>query len=652
MADLFQTSVSGLLAAQQALATTSHNISNANTDSYSRQRVEFGTRVPQLSGGSGYLGTGVNVETIQRVFNQSQLTSVQSNTSEYSRLDTFSQLSSRVDSLLADDSAGISPALQDFFGAAQQLAGDPTDSAARQDMLDKAKSLASRFHQLDQRLSEMESGVNQQLDGQVAEINQLADSIASLNQQIVVAQGKAQGQPANDLLDKRDSLLKQLSQRVKTRVVYQEDGSADVSIGKGDSLVTGAYASQLKVTANSYDPAQPEISLVGNNSTVNVTNNISGGSLGGLLDFRREVLYPTLDNLGRVATTVAATVNQQQNLGLQFDNGAPAFGSDFFTYAQPQVLPGQASTTPPSVTIDPTTVQNLQDSDFRLSYDGTNWTLTRLSDNSSQTLAGAPGGDVVYGMRIDTSGVAPAPAAGDNFLIRPTRAGADGIETNITRPGQIAAARALLSGEQTDSTGQSANTGTGAISDVTISNTTNLPLGGDITLTYNGTGFTVAGGPGGTVAYDLTANPQYETQGKPVTFAGYGGMTFTLTGKPDVGDTFVISDNTSSVGDNANALAMGALQNATTMDNGSSTLQESYSSLVGQIGNSTLRANTARDAQKSILDQAVSDQQSTSGVNLEEEAANMLKFQKAFQASAKSISIASTLFQSILSAVG
>ena len=318
----------------------------------------------------------------------------------------------------------------------------------------------------------------------------------------------------------------------------------------------------------------------------------------------------------------------------------------------PGVTGAGQTTTPPSVTIDPATVENLQNSDFQLSYDGTNWTLTRLSDNSSQTLPGAPGGDVVYGMRIDTSGVAPAPAAGDNFLIRPTRAGAGGIETNITRPGQIAAARALLSGEQTDGTGQSSNTGTTAISDVTISNTTNLPLAGDITLTYNGTGFDVTGGPGGTVAYDLTANPEYETQGKQVTFAGYGDMTFTLTGRPDVGDSFVISNNTASVGDNANALAIGALQNDTVMDSGGSTLQESYSALVGEVGNSTLRASTAADAQKSILDQAVSDQQATSGVNLEEEAANMLKFQKAFQASAQSISIANTLFQSILNAVG
>lgn len=669
MSDIFQNSISGLLAFQRALATTSHNIANVNTEGYSRQRVEFGTRTASASG-NGFFGSGVEVRTVRRIFDQSRQTAVEQNTAEFRRLDTIAGLARRLDDLVADQSAGLSPALQGFFNGVQDLANDPSSSTARQALLTAGENLAGRLRFLDQRFASIGRDVDAQLRVGVAEINQLAESIASLNEAIAAERGRAGGQPPNDLLDQRNRLITELSGKIGTRVVAQDDGSLNVFIGNGQTLVAGFNANRLEIVPGAEDPERAEI-VLGNGSGPGsrITATLQGGDVGGLLDFRREILEPTRNELGRIAASVALSVNRQQNLGFQFDLGAAGqLGDDFFRIGDPNVVPrpGNAGAGAVSVQFAANAPSALNGSDYRLRYDGTNWNVTRLSDGQSVYSGTGPQIDFGEGIVIDVGGT---PSAGDSFLIQPTRSIAESLQVALTRPSQIAAASPLAAAEATDATGQALNGGTGALSGLQVFTTDGLPLAsgvGPITLTYDAANdrYDVTDANGldyGSIAFDPATDASGLTVGGPGganytpgadgSLTDIGAVQFTLSGNPENGDRFVISRNSGARGDNGNALALGELAESSILNGGETTFQEAYASLVGDIGTSTLRAEVNRDAQQSVLNQAQAARDAVSGVNLDEEAANLLKFQQAYQASAQAIAIANTLFDSLLSAV-
>jgi flagellar hook-associated protein 1 FlgK len=653
MADIFETSISGLLTYQRALATTSHNISNVNTDGYSRQRVDLAARTPSAYG-NGFVGNGVEATTIRRAYDQARQEAVWRNTSDFKRLETFADYSGRIDDLLADQSAGLSPIMQDFFGAAQDLANDPSSSTARQAMLTQGENLVSRTRFMDDRLREIQTDVEQQLKVQVGEVSEMASAIADLNESIVAARGRTGGQPPNDLLDQRDELVRKLNEKVSAKVVEEGDGAINVFLGNGQALVSRFQANQLTIVNGVDDPQRPEIGLTGNGSTpVNITRNLSGGSLTALLDFRRQVLEPTRDDLGRVATSVAVSVNNQQNLGMQFDGGPDgALGADFFNLGDPEVISRTTNSggvnPQPDVSLVSGQIDQLTGSNYRLGYDGTQWQMTRLSDN--QVVASGSGPFQVDGLSVDVSSLTPG--TGDSYLIRPTRQAAYDMSVALNRPSQIAAASPVRVEEATDSSGQATNGGNAQIDGLTFTGGNVPAAGSDITLEYQQAqgGFVVNGGPD-VVAYD-PSNPAQAAGLQTSLPAPYGGIEFTVSGTPDEGDSFVISRNTNAHGDNANALAMGNLPDQSLMDSGNATFQEAYSGLVGDVGTETLRAKVGRDAQQSVLDQATAAREEVAGVNLDEEAANLAKFQKAYQASAQAVSIANTLFDSLLAAVG
>ena len=259
--DLLGTSISGLLAYQRALSVTGHNVSNAATDGYTRQRADLVTR-PPTPAGDGFIGNGVTVNTVERVMDVFINGQLNAATAAHGQVQEFYRLASQVDNLLADPQAGLMPGLQSFFNAVHDVANNPSSASARQVMLSESQSLVDRFHYLDQRLEDLRNGVNASIDNKVNEINGLADSIAAVNRDIVLAQGRAGGQPANDLLDKRDTLIKQLAERVSVTTLAQDDGSLNVFIGTGQSLVVGQSAIPLKVVGNTFDPTRKEIAVV------------------------------------------------------------------------------------------------------------------------------------------------------------------------------------------------------------------------------------------------------------------------------------------------------------------------------------------------------------------------------------------------------
>lgn len=650
MGDVFSNGVSGLLAFQRAINTTAHNIANVNTEGYSRQRAELAARAPEAYG-NGFLGNGVQVTSTVRLFDQSRQAAVQTSSSEHQRLTTLAEYAGRIDNLLADQTAGLSPSLQSFFDRVQDVATDPSSVPARQTLFSAGQNLVSRLHSLDNQLAQFGAQVEQQLQGQVKQVNHLADEIAQLNESIVTAQASAGGQPANDLLDQRDSLILKLSTLVSTQTVAGENGSVDVFVGNGQMLVGQFSANRVQTLPGRSDRTISEIAITRSDGTpVNITSNIRGGSLGGMLDFRREVLEPTSDRLGLIATSIAEAVNNQNRLGMQYaDTPTGQLGGDIFQVAQPQVLTDQGTVGKPAAGIarlDPSAVGELTGANYRLSYDGSGWTLSNLSTDTATAINSIP--QSIDGLLIDVSKVSGA-AAGDSFLVRPTRGGAGGIGMAITRASEIAAAAPVRVAQATNASGTPQNQGTGEIGEVRVSSTASLPLNSAYTLTFDASNnrFLVNSNTSTTIAY----NPSTDSNGVARSVPGLGGVQFTLSGQPSDGDQFLIENNNNAVGDNSNILELGKLADTGILDGGKATFQESYGGLVSDVGTATLRANANRDAQESVLNQAQAARDALSGVNLDEEAANLLKYQQAYQASAQAISIANTLFDSLLAAV-
>jgi flagellar hook-associated protein 1 FlgK len=502
-------------------------------------------------------------------------------------------------------------------------------------MLSNAEALVSRFQSMDQHMSQIREGVNTQITSTITEINSLADQVAEINHQIILAEGAAGGQSANDMLDQRDEMINQLSKLINTDTVRQSDGSVNVYIGNGQALVVGSQTLSLKAIVSPDNPDNLTIGLMSGGNTIQLPENqITGGALGGILSFRTVSLDSAQNALGRIAITLAQTFNEQHQSGMDL-NGE--MGEDFFTVPSPNVVSASTNDSSSNITVGISDFGALTSSDYRFSYDGTNYTLTRLSDNDSISTLVAPSGTTpltLDGVSVTGTSI----LANERFLIQPTINGAKNIEVNIKDTTKIAAAgpnrtNAALS-----------NTGTGTISAGTVNPlpldpnlqqpltiTFHAPYDGQFDVTGTGTG--------------LPATNQVYTAGTDISFNGY---TFQIDGSPAAGDIFTITPNSSGSADNRNVLLLGALQTANTLENGSATFQSAYGQLVSQIGNKTRELEVTSKAQANLLAQTERSIQSISGVNLDEEAANLMRFQQAFQASSKVIEISNTLFDSIL----
>ena len=626
--------VTGLQVAQAGLLTSGHNIANAATPGFTRQQILQTTNVPQFTG-SGFFGQGANVESVRRVYSQFLFSQVLSAQTTQAELDSHSLQVQQIDNMLADPSSGLSPALQDFFKSVSELSANPSSIPARQAMLSGAQALAARFQGLDQRFAEIREGVSGQIQNSVAAINSYAQQIAALNERIVLVQAGSLSQPPNDLLDQRDQLIADLNREIRVTTTAQADGSLNVFIGNGQALVVGQEEYGLQAVAALDDGNRVDVALVGpGGSALRIPDTLlSGGALGGLLAFRRDTLDPAQDSLGRVAVVLAQTFNDQHRLGQDLSG---ALGRDFFRApAAPSVLPSTSNTGAGVVSASISDVQALQASDYRLSYNGGgNYTLTRLADNVRLVDAG-PLPATVDGMALN---VAPAPALNDSFLIRPVRGGARDMGVALSDVRSIAAAGPLRT------TAANGNAGTGKISAGEVTNTTGLPLAGDITVTFDAANdrFVVTGAEAGTLSYD----PKTQSAGANFSLAA-GGFSFTISGVPVDGDQFVIARNAAGVSDNRNALALGQLQTRNLVG-ASASYQSAYSQTVSQVGNKTRQIEVALTAQANLVKQAQDAQQSLSGVNLDEEAANLMRYQQAYQAAGKVIELAGKLFDEIL----
>lgn len=647
--NLFFTGLSGLNVARTALMTTAHNTANVYTTGYSRQVAEVATNAA-VATGSGFVGTGAGVTTISRSYDRyltAQLASAQSSSAA---LNAYGTEINRVDSLLADKTSGISVLMQTFFTAVQGVANTPADSAARQQLISSAQSLSNKFRSTDQYLTDLNSSVNDQVTGSVSQINTYSTKIASLNQQISMMSAIAGGQPPNDLLDQRDQLVSDLSQIVDVKVLEQDNGKYNVFMGNGQSLVTGDQAATVKAVPSAADPTRTTVALVGIAGNVSELGSdvITGGSLGGLLSFRTQTLIPTQNAIGRLAMAVSGAFNDQHNLGVDL-NGV--LGTDFFTTATPGVFSNAKNTGDMVLSGVVTDTSKLSTSDYSVQVTdvaGTlNYAVTRLSDKQSM------GTFTTFPITFDGVSLAQASGtaqAGDSFLVQPTRTGARDMDVLVLDPAKVAAASPIVTGNT------AGNQGSGKLGTATVDSTyLATPLAANVTLSYDAATGELSGFPatsavtvtlsdGTATTYAAGATVPY-TAGAKISF---DGLSMTMTGAPADGDTFTIGKNAGGVSDGSNALLLGALQRQATMGNGTTTFNGAYSQLVSEVGNKAMEIKVATKTQESVTSQIKASQQSISGVNQDEETANLLMFQQMYQANAKVIQTASTIFDTIL----
>jgi flagellar hook-associated protein 1 FlgK len=634
--------LSGLAAAQAGLMTAGHNIANVNTPGYSRQEVLQATRLALFTG-AGFFGQGVNVATVRRVYSEFLVAQQRQVQAEASRLDTYHTQLAQVDNLFGDPASGLTPTLAAFFAGVNGVAAHPSDIASREQMLGSAHALVARFHQLHDELDRMRTGANTDVRSSVNAINGYASQLAKLNLKIAEANAANPAQLPNDLLDQRDMLIQQLNQVIGARAVAQGDGSVNVFLDNGQALVVGVSAFEFTAAPDPSDPRNLQVALdTGGGTLLRFdASQISGGSLAGVLANRDNVLSRAQNEIGRIAVVLGEAFNAQHRLGQ--DLGGVA-GGDFFDVPAPYVQSDLGNSGTAVVSAAITSASALTASDYRVDYDGANYTITRLSDDSAQMFATLP--QTVDGVTFDIA--SGAAAAGDSFLVQPTRYAARDIDLAFDDPARIAAATPIRTSATVG------NAGTGAISGGTIDAAYwASPLASPVTLAYSSaTGMLTGFPPTQPVSVTVGTTTTVYPAGSPVPYTAgatiaFGGISFAISGAPADGDTFTIGPNASGSGDNRNALLLAALNDAKLV-RGDATLATAYGDLNAFVGTETQAAGVESAAQAQLLASAQQAVQSVSGVNLDEEAANLQKYQQAYQAAGKVMVIANELFASIL----
>lgn len=645
MANILSIGQTALSAAQVGLTTTGHNIANATTEGYSRQVVVQNNRAGQQSN-FGFLGGGTEVSTVKRIYNDFLAGQVLNSQTSQSAFSSYYTQVRQINNMFADSTVGVSPALQKFFEGVQNLASAPPASsgAARQTLISSAQTLAGQFQDIDSRLSELRDGVNGDIRTSIVSINSIATQIAKLNESIASVQASNNGQPANDLLDQRDKLVSDLSKEIKVTVAKQ-GSDYNVSIGNGQSLIVGGKTFELTPVVSDTDPQRLQVGYKANGSVISLAEvSISGGRLGGLLEFRSQTLDRVQNELGRIAISLASEFNAQHHLGLDL-NGNP--GGDFFKTGTPQVNASTRNTGNAQVSASITDSSTLTASDYRFEFVGPgDYRVTRMSDGAMTSATTVPMS--VDGLNFEVA--SGSMVAGDVFLVKPTINGAGSFGVAVNNPANIAAASPVLASAVT------ANTGSGKISAGAVSaGFTPAEVTPAITLSFDKAAGQLNGFPA--LPVTVTSNGASTTYpaGAPVLYAdgatfSFGNVSFTITGTPANGDEFTVGRNTNGIiGDNRNTVLLGALQTQKVLGNSTVTLQGAFGQMVSLVGNKTHELDVNIAAENSALEQAIAAQQSESGVNLDEEAANLLRYQQAYQAAGKVMQTASKLFDTLLS---
>ena len=644
MADILSIGKSALAAAQVGLSTTGHNIANASTPGYSRQMVVQAASAAQNTG-SGYIGQGTEIAGVSRAFNEILAKQVVSSQAASASSEMYASRLSSIDNMLSDATAGLNPAISDFFNSVSDLAANPSDIPSRQSMLSYGQSLVNRLQSTSSRLNEVRDDVNTELTASVSLVNTYAKQIASLNNSIETAIS-SNGNPPNDLMDQRDQLVNELSKQIKTTVVPQGQGSYNIYVGNGLPLVIGKSLMSLNTASSPTDPTRLEVSYQSSGkSTVLGASSLPGGAIGGLLQFRSESLDAVQNQVGQIALVLADTFNNQHQQGVDLNGNA---GGKLFNIATPVVTSSSENNKITNAVVDSQIVdaRAVTSSDYRLQYDPNSdpanpFKITRLSDNNVQSFSALP--QTVDGLSFSLS--SGSFSQSDDFVIRPTRNVATTFSLAITDAKKLAIGGATLS-----AVANTTNLGTASISTPPAGSS----LTGTLGLTYSNVPLpgTLALAPSTQpVTVTVGGVPTVFPPGTPITYTSgatisVGGLSFAISGTPTNGDKFTISAGGPS--DNRNGLLLANLQNEGTLNNSTTSYSTAFAQLVNGVGNKTRELKITSASEAKVLEQATTAMQSESGVNLDEEATNLLRYQQAYQAAGKMMQIASQLFDTLL----
>ncbi|MEN5219957.1 flagellar hook-associated protein FlgK [Stenotrophomonas sp. TWI602] len=624
MSSVLSTGTSALLAFQRALATTSHNVANIKTPGYSRQKVDFATANPQ-NYGYGDVGNGTRITDVRRVADQLAISRLLDGSGELARLKQLSTMADRVDAMFSDASTNVAGVWSNFFDSVSGLSSNASGSADRQNVLDSGKTLANRFQQLNTQLNNLNAEVNNGLIAGATEINRLAQEIAQLNGSI----GSNAATAAPDLLDRRDQLIANLVGYTGGNAVMQDGGIMNVYTAGGQALVVGTTASKVTTVTDPYQPERLQLALESQGQKITINGKTLGGQIGGLLEFRDTVLTPAQAELGKLAIGMASSFNDVHRQGADLYGN---MGGDFFTIGNPRITANSSNTGTASMSASFGDLSKLDGQNIVMKFDGTQWQATRADTGAAIPMTGtgtATDPLVLNGVSLVMSG---APAKDDRFLLQPTAGVAGSMEVAITDTSRIAAAAPIKG------TAAMANTGTGKLTGVKVTDAENAALRNPAAIVFiSATEYTIDGGA-----------PNTYTAGQTITANGW---SFVLDGAPKQGDTFSIGPTPAGSSDNSNALLLAKVEDAKTFNAGTVTLNGALGGLTTQVGAAARSAEYSLQAQQVITDQAQAARDSISGVNLDEEAADMLRLQQAYQAASQLISTADTMFQTILGAV-
>lgn len=542
MANIYDVGTSALNSLQRAISTTGNNIANVNTEGYSRQEVAFASRTPGYVGGHS-IGTGVEISSIRRAYDQFLTQDVRSRTSSSAYYDAYASTTSQIDNLMADPATSIASAMDKFFASMEAVANSPSSQPERQVMLSEAQTLANRFNYVDARLSKLAENANEQMVVHVVDINHYTQDIAQLNQQIVRLERTPGGSP-NDLLDQRDQAIEALSKLIRVDVRPQEDGSVNVFTDTGHRLVSQSSAANFTLSSAPQPdgPMRIYISGPGGNST-ELTDRSLGGQLGAALDVSTNVIDRARREIGLLAIGLTDTFNVQHKSGIDLNLDA---GGDFFSSILPVTTPSvlNSGTTTASAAIDDVTA--LTGASYKVEYTDTGITVTNLTTNTSSDVVGTS--ITVDGVTITVTAFAGA-AEGDTFLVEPTGRAAASMAVAITDTADIASANAR-----------------------------------------------------------------------------------------------------GNVGDNRNMLSLIALRETNNLKDGTQSVYDIYNNAVAQVAVDTRSAKANAETETSLLRSVVDRRDGITGVNLEEEAANLIRYQQAYQAAAQIITTANDVFDTLLRA--
>ncbi|VVO50924.1 hypothetical protein PS874_00156 [Pseudomonas fluorescens] len=667
---LLNIGMSGLAAGHASLLTTGNNIANVDTAGYSRQQTVQSSKGSNQYG-NVFIGSGTTLSDVRRVYNSYLDAQLQTTTSLNSDAQAYLGQATQVDKLLSDGSTGISKTLQSFFSSLQTLSGNANDTAARQALLTNAQGLSSRFNAISQQLTQQGSYINDQLGSMAEQVNKLAATVASYNKKISEVSGSG-GMP-NELLDQRNETVRQLSELVGTQVT-ENNGSLDIYLGSGQPLVIGNTVNALRVEADKADPTRSAIIMDRGSSTIDITSVVSGGEMGGLLRYRDDVLTPAVNGLGRIAMVVADQVNKQLGQGLDQSGN---FGSALFNDINSALAISQRSiasahNNPASGNLDVTIKDTgkLAASDYQVTFtSATGYSVRRLSDNSdmgSFTLGATPAPVIDgFSLSLDSGPV----TAGDTFKITPTRGAAADMTTVMTDIKRLATAAPLTS------TNAQGNDGTGTVSQPNLS--TSLDIYDPVQrqevqnavkaampirlMMTSGTAYEVFDAKGASIGTgsivpgqnnDLNIQVPYtDGSGAAKTF----GVAMTLSGSPARDDSFNIAMTAPGSTDNRNTQALLGLQTKATVGATATSpgisLTDAYGGLVSSVGSKTKQGQMDATATGAILTQARDSRDSLSGVDLDEETGNLIKYQQYYSASSQIIKSAQEIFSTLLNAL-